>query len=60
MYTHHACALCLIEMSTAEQRVDMREAEVWKSRVNAITWPVQSRSDRLEQAVLICNVFNAC
>jgi len=40
MYTHHACALCLIERSTAEQRVDMREAEVWKSRVNAITWPV--------------------
>jgi hypothetical protein len=42
MYTHHAGALCLIDRSTAEQRVDMREAEVWKSRVNAMTWPVHS------------------
>ncbi len=31
-----------MEKSTAEQRVELREAEMQKSRVNAITWPVHS------------------
>jgi hypothetical protein len=55
-----ACVLRLMEKSTADQRVETREAEMWKSCVNAITWLVHSWTDRLEQVVLICKVYKAC
>jgi len=41
-HTYHACALRLMEKSSVEQHVEMRKSEMWKSRVNAITWPVHS------------------
>jgi len=36
------------------------EAELWKSRIKAVTWPVHSGSDRSQQVVLICKVYKAC
>jgi len=46
--------------STVELRVESREAEMWKSRVNAITSPVHSWCDRLEQALVIRQACNVC